>query len=376
MRGGRLSTGVRWWLKYCIYGRQTSPFTRLPSGSPLEDQLEAEQMFMDFVLWLALCRPSGRPVSARSIAKYASEVRAWHLRTQRTHICGDLDLGQIRDLLRGIARIQPQPAGMRRWGVRTQDLAAAIDRHIDHSTVEGAMWAAALATAFCGLLRGAEFSLQDGEEFVPLRCLTRADVSFRTAVDGTVYMVLLMRPAKRHPGQAKNVPILIAAGGSLLDPVRLMQRYFAMDPVSPEDAATTPLFRRRATGSAIRVREVRSVVQRLMAALGLDARRFGAHSLRIGGATAALAAGLTPAAIRAAGRWSSDVYQIYCRVSRQSAATVASLVGSTPFEDLERGVQFVDEELMLTAAEMPSTVTERFVDRDMMLDAWGDEDEI
>ena len=161
-----------------------------------------------------------------------------------------------------------------------------------------------------------------------------------------------------------------------VDPVRLMQRYFAMDPVSPEDAATTPLFRRRATGSAIRVREVRSVVQRLMAALGLDARRFGAHSLRIGGATAALAAGLTPAAIRAAGRWSSDVYQIYCRVSRQSAATVASLIGSTPFEDLERGVQFVDEELMLTAAEMPSTVTERFVDRDMMLDAWGDEDEI
>ena len=70
------------------------------------------------------------------------------------------------------------------------------------------------------------------------------------------------------------------------------------------------------------------------------------------------------------------MYQIYCRVSRQSAATVASLVGSTPFEDRERGVQFVDEERMLTAAEMPSTVTERFVDRDMMLDAWGDEDEI
>ena len=59
MSGGKKSTGVRWWLKYCIYGRQTSPFTRLPSGSPLEDQLEAEQMFMDFVLWLALCRPSG-----------------------------------------------------------------------------------------------------------------------------------------------------------------------------------------------------------------------------------------------------------------------------------------------------------------------------
>ena len=235
------------------------------------------------------------------------------------------------------------------------------------------MWAAALSTAFCGLLRGAEFSLQDGENFVAAHNLTRADVSFRSSQDGTLYMVLMMRPAKRHPGQHKNVPILIAAGGSLLDPVRLMQRYLALDPVPPEEAALTPLFRRRVSLACIKVREVRAVLQQLMAAIGLDWQRFGAHSLRIGGATAALAAGLTPAAIRAAGRWSSDVYAIYCRVSRQSAAQVGSLIGSTAFEDLERGVQFVDEELMLTAAEMPANVTEHFVDRDKLLDAWDDD---
>ena len=48
-------------------------------------------------------------------------------------------------------------------------------------------------------------------------------------------------------------------------------------------------------------------------------------------------------------------------------------LSSTAFEDLERGVQFVDEELMLTAAEMPANVTEYFVDRDMLLDAWDDD---
>ena len=48
-----------------------------------------------------------------------------------------------------------------------------------------------------------------------------------------------------------------------------------------------------------------------MASIGLDPARFGAHLLRIGGATAALAAGLSPAAIRAAGRWASDVYMLY-----------------------------------------------------------------
>ena len=117
------------------------------------------------------------------------------------------------------------------------------------------------------------------------------------------------------------------------------------------------------------------MVQSLMARLGLDPRRFGAHSLRIGGATAALAAGLSPASIRAAGRWSSEIYQIYCRLSRQSAAGVATTIGSTPFEDLERGVSFVDEELMLTVDEMHYLAASDFVERDLLEDAWDGEDE-
>ena len=373
LSGGARTTGVRWWLKFCLYGRQTSPVTQLTAQSHLADKLQAEQMLMDFVLWLALCRPSGQPVSAKSIAKYVSQVRSWHLRTQRTHLCGDLDYSVIRDLLRGVARTIEQPEAMRRFGVRTQDLAKALGAHLDTSSREGSMWAAALSTAFCGLLRGAEFGLQDGEAFLQARHLTRADVSFRLDKGGKEYMVLMIRPAKKAPGQRKSVPLLIAAGGTLLDPVRAMRQMIDLDPVAEADKASTPLFRR--AGRGIRVSETRSMVQKLMGALGLDPKRFGAHSLRIGGATAALAAGMSAAAIRAAGRWSSDIYQIYCRLSRESAAGVATVIGSTSFEDLERGVQFVDEELMLTAAEMPSGGVSSFVEQDLIDDAWGVEDE-
>ena len=102
--GGARSTGVRWWLKFCIFGRSTSPLTRLTAASPLEAKLEAEQLLMDFAIWLATCRPSGKPVSAKSIGKYISEVRAWHLRTTRTHLTGDLDYSAIQGLIRGLAR--------------------------------------------------------------------------------------------------------------------------------------------------------------------------------------------------------------------------------------------------------------------------------
>ena len=181
-----------------------------------------------------------------------------------------------------------------------------------------------------------------------------------------------MRPAKGKPGTTKSVPLILAGGGSLLDPVIALERMIALDPVDESEAATTPLFAQ--FGRAISVRQLRLVVKDLMAMMGLDARRFGAHSLRIGGATAALAANMSPAAIRAAGRWSSDVYLLYTRASRQAAMHVATVIGSTPFEDMERGVAFdADGEILLTPAEMPRLPTAQFVEQDLIDDAFADE---
>ena len=88
-----------------------------------------------------------------------------------------------------------------------------------------------------------------------------------------------------------------------------------------------------------------------MGALGLDPARYGAHSLRIGGASAGLAAGLSPAALRAAGRWSSDIYLLYTRASKEAVLGISTVIGSTAFHDLERD-QFVDEELTVTTTEL------------------------
>ena len=48
----------------------------------------------------------------------------------------------------------------------------------------------------------------------------------------------------------------------------------------------------------------------------------------VGGATAALAAGVSPQLIRLMGRWSSDVYEIYCRMSASSALGVGLAISS------------------------------------------------
>ena len=139
--------------------------------------------------------------------------------------------------------------------------------------------------------------------------------------------------------------LVLSEGGTFLDPVRALARMVAADPVAEEDKPTTPLFR-WPSGRAFDVDEVRDVVRVVVRATGADPSRYGAHSLRIGGATAALAGGVEPAVIRLMGRWSSDVYQLYCRLTRQAAARMGLQVGSTDFEDME-SARFASEELEL-----------------------------
>ena len=55
--------------------------------------------------------------------------------------------------------------------------------------------------------------------------------------------------------------------------------------------------------------------------------------------------------LRAAGRWQSDAADYYIRASKEAMMNyinIAIVIGSIPFEDLERGV-FMDEELMVTS---------------------------
>ena len=371
-RRGQVPTGVRWWLKYVVFGRGMQPWTELQHLDSLQAKVKAEQVLIDFAIWLATCRPSGRPVSAKTVLRYTQQVRRWHLQTFRTEMCGGLDSSVIIAACRGAAALIQQPKPIRRWGVRTQDLQRAMAQELA-STGEDVMWRAVLSTAFCALLRGGEVARQPAEAFSTVKHLTRADLRFRrSSATGEVYAILVMRVGKT--GYGKTTEVVIGAGGSMVNALDALMAMERADPITdPLTRAQTPLFR-RASGAAITVGELRRVVKTLMERIGLDPRRFGAHSLRIGGATAALAIGLSPAAIRAAGRWGSDVYTLYTRISVQSARGLASAIGSSGFEEAERAVAFVDEELTFTTEEMlPGDIS--FLEAQDLADLQADEDE-
>ena len=72
-----------------------------------------------------------------------------------------------------------------------------------------------------------------------------------------------------------------------------------------------------------------------MVAVGWDPELYGAHSLRIGGATALFAGGADPMVIRPMGRWSSDCYRLYVRACFEQTVAWTSRMGSQRVRDIQ-----------------------------------------
>ena len=93
----------------------------------------------------------------------------------------------------------------------------------------------------------------------------------------------------------------MGGGGAFIDAPAELLNLRRVDPVAAAEQSSTPLFR-NSDGSAITEGQVRQTIKLLMADVGAAAADFGAHSLRIGGATALYKAGASHIDIMTMGR--------------------------------------------------------------------------
>ena len=346
-RRGLRQQGVRWWLIYTVWGLGVGPLPD-PFDRTVQTAAVWEVRLEDYAIWVAYSRPSGRQVSHASVLKYCSETRGWVVKSTVPPIRLGLgaDVSRIPALMRGYAREVPQPPSMERVGVTPEDLARGM-------RLGGcaANWVAALTFGEVALARGIEFALGDGEEFELSEHMVPADVQL-SDYDGSRLARVRMRKRKdlRVLRGKQSEVILVGHPGGFIDAVAALEAWLAERRRLgiPEGR---PLFCHTARPwRGFTVREVRDEVKRLMGLLGLDPRLYGAHSLRIGGATAALAAGVSPQMIRLMGRWSSDVYEIYCRMSLQSAVAMGRAISSAVVTATSE--HFHDEHLEILPSEV------------------------
>jgi len=302
----------------------------------------------------------GEPIAPETIMGYCSALRALQTRDGGVNTLVKEASGVVPAMMRGVRRGRPaRKAKLKRRGLRGRHLRkAAANRKFDRSSSWEARrgWALAV-TGYALLARGGELGRVEKKAWDASRGLRWRDVQWhrvgRVHKDHAACTVHICA-VKDREGGGERFPIPIrrrAAPGQARDPVcaydelraaweedcRLLGRQAALD---------TPVFRRSARGgpeAAVSTRDVRATVRTVAVAAGEPAGDFGAHSLRIGGATDMrdlLGIEKGKSLIKDRGRWKSDIFHIYTRADM--AAGLEASAGMADVKSVEIEAIFSD----------------------------------
>ena len=241
----------------------------------------------------------------------------------------ELNGAVLRKSLEGVFAVYDMPGKVTsgRWQAIERALSAGRPGGFDKGLITDLVFSAATELATDGLLRPGEIMPKKG-------FISQSDVTFELDENGKLISATVMIvPIKRYGkdvGSTTKRPIVIKANrGGALRTAELLE-IVCMVPCRPGDEATTPALRfpvakiagvnrrdRKSLGN-LTLRKVMAWYHDKCAAAGVPHHeKVMPHSFRIGGATALFAAGVTAEEIKTMGRWSSDVYRIYCRLSKE-----------------------------------------------------------
>ena len=226
-------------------------------------------------------------------------------------------------------------------GFRARHFAAIV-----HTTFDRTSWWGTMRWAFCRLGyrccgRGGELGTTDSHDFEPAYGLTWAAFRWIEPDDLTQHSILIVMYMAIKDGKLSKVRVPILCHRTLprgdpgfdsccvYDAVRAVwnMQVANVPAAHPGDCkegctclrSTTPFFVRK-SGKAISTRDVSDAVKAMAPFVGLDPDLLGGKSLRIAFATDAYEVlGMTGAVneIQLMGRWLSEIWQIYARISAE-----------------------------------------------------------
>ena len=183
-------------------------------------------------------------------------------------------------------------------------------------------------------LRKSEYCVSS--PFKPARDLSLGDIKFYPCIEAPTHVDIRIKAHKTDrcsTWQHKRLYVPTAPEARKLSAAwhlrALVRRYHDRNPDDFVDPCNTPLL--RLINGNVTYAFLQRRIKAMFAAMGEDATFVSTHSLRIGGATALLAAGASETAVKQAGRWlSSDMPQLYAHASNESVQQFYDQMLSTP----------------------------------------------
>ena len=227
-------------------------------------------------------------------------------------------------LLRGIKRAQGATRRKKKRLPITPKMLREININLfnsDRPYEDKVMLWAAILTAFYGFLRVSEYTSTRKKSYDPTTTLLFSDLNFSS--DGTA--TILIKASKTDPFR-EGVPLRLAPNGSSLCPVNALRHLVISHPSN-----NGPLFTFQ-NGRFLSRKDVNSL---LVSTTGGIAN-ISSHSLRIGAASTAAAAGCPKWLIQALGRWSSDCFRAYIRIPKTTIKKTSKNMATCRASRIER----------------------------------------
>jgi hypothetical protein len=181
-------------------------------NAPLEWKLKMELFCMRFICSIV----EERMIAVDTASNYFGHVQGWASKVSGIKLCGGLKLSRLPAMLKGLKRILGQPARKVRRGIPAQKLKEAMDLILDPDDPLHANIRAALATAFQGLLRSAEYC--NGKRGSLVKQLKNLPARSDLSVLDSQKMVMMMCPCKSMTHlSGKTVPLVLDGNGNPVD---------------------------------------------------------------------------------------------------------------------------------------------------------------
>ena len=273
-----------------------------------------------------------------SVCAYLSAVRAWARANNRPDpaIDPDTNLPHIR-YLRFCKATKRRLGGkaLTRKPLSPESLRAMLRLARIGAVVHGPVvldLVAALLLAFFALLRVSEYTTPTkGAWFDTETHATRGDIQFVPSYDNCQHIVFTVKVSKNDQHRIGHELVIYPSTDPSFCPIAALKRLFSADPQPP----SAPLFdfTRRATNQPARTRSMDrpayiALFNATVVAAGLPVSATKTHSLRSGGASAMLRAGVATYVISKLGRWKSHCWERYVWASHFLIQQAHSRIGS------------------------------------------------
>ena len=125
-------------------------------------------------------------------------------------------------------------------------------------------------------------------------------------------MKVNLKVSKTDPFRT-DVTLIIGCSGTEICPVSALLKYISHTCKSSTDADGS-LFQLESSAPLTR-NKFTSLMRDLLATVGINPKHYASHSFRIGAVTSAGAVNMPPWLIKTLGRWTSDCYEWYIKIS-------------------------------------------------------------